>query len=528
MLNNLFKRIQRNISNKDNALSFFLGLALVLCYAPFSYYWLLAVILPTWLYSLQGKSTKDATKQGFIFALGWFSAGISWVHVSIDQFGGLPLVISLLLMLLLCLYLALFLALACNLAARFSHQQQLNLWLLLPFWLLAEFLRGVFLTGFPWLTLGYSQIDGPLAAFAPIIGEKGLSALVLIISIAVVYLIKRRKTFLNIALLITISITSAALQNTTWISPTGKSIQTVLVQGNIKQAMKWAPELTWPSMLKYLDLTRQHYPADIVIWPESAITAVEPSTQAQDFLQLAQSSALLNNSAIVSGIIDYNINTKNYYNNLVVLGKHSVDDEQGSYHYNNKNRYAKHHLLPIGEFVPFADWLRPLAPIFNLPMSAFSRGEYVQKNLIANGYHLLPLICFEVAFAEQLSANFSNKTDLLLTVSNDAWFGDSHGPHQHLDIVRMRALEFGRPFLRATNNGITAAVNHHGEIIKQIPQFEEAVLSVSVQLVTGLTPYARYTRIIDFSIPLLLLAFALMRQLFYRKHETSKNNTPIT
>ncbi|ARD43298.1 apolipoprotein N-acyltransferase [Colwellia sp. PAMC 21821] len=513
MLKKMFQRIHRNITDKENALSFFLGLALVLCYAPFSYYWLMAILLPTWLYTLQGKSAKAAAKQGFIFAFGWFSAGISWVHVSIDQFGGLPLAVSILLMFFLCLYLALFLALACYFAARFSYQNKLNLWLLLPFWLLAEFLRGVLLTGFPWLTLGYSQIDGPLAAFAPVIGEKGISALIISISIAIVYIIKQQKRYLHLALLAGISVASLALQNTAWVNPTGKSVKTVLVQGNIKQAMKWAPELTWPTMLKYLDLTRQHYPADIIIWPESAITAVEPSTQAQEFLEIAQSSAALNNSAIISGIIDYNFNSKNYYNNLIVLGKESPDDDQGSYQYNNENRYAKHHLLPIGEFVPFADWLRPLAPFFNLPMSSFSRGEYVQKNLRANGYQLLPLICFEVAFAEQLSANFSNQTDLLLTVSNDAWFGDSHGPHQHLEIVRMRALEFGRPFLRATNNGITAVIDHQGDILKKIPQFEQAVLSTQVPLVTGLTPYARYTRIIDFTIPLLLLLLALIRRL---------------
>ncbi|SEK36724.1 apolipoprotein N-acyltransferase [Colwellia chukchiensis] len=461
---------------------------------------------------MQGKAPKAAAKQGFIFALAWFSAGISWVHVSIDQFGGLPLAVSILLMLLLCLYLALFLTLACYLAARFSHQQQLNLWLLLPIWLFAEFLRGVFLTGFPWLTLGYSQIDGPLASFAPVIGEKGITALVIIISIVIVELIKQRQVLLNISLLALISMASVIFQQLTWVQTTGKTVKTLLVQANIKQEMKWAPELTWPSMLKYLDLTRQHYPAELIIWPESAITAVEPSHQAQDFLQLAQSSALLNNSAIISGIIDYNLATKNYYNNILVLGKSSADDSQGSYHYNNQNRYSKHHLLPIGEFVPFGDWLRPLAPFFNLPMSSFSRGNYVQNNLTANGYQLLPLICFEVAFAEQLSANFSEQTDLLLTVSNDAWFGDSHGPHQHLEIVRMRALEFGRPFLRATNNGITAVVDHQGQISHQIPQFQEAVLTADVALVSGLTPYARYTRFIDFSIPLLLLTFAVLRQ----------------
>jgi len=517
MLNNIARRIYQNITHKQNVLSFSLGLALVLCYAPFSYYWLMALILPTWLYSLQGKSSRDATKQGFIFAFGWFSAGISWVHVSIDQFGGLPLAISLLLMLLLCLYLALFLAFACYLAALFSYQKQLNLWLLLPFWLLSEFLRGVFLTGFPWLTLGYSQIDGPLATFAPIVGEKGLSALILIISIAVVYVIKQRRIMLNIALLAMVSASYLALHNSAWVSQTGKSVNVMMVQGNIKQEMKWEPELTWPSMLSYLDLTRKHYPAELIIWPESAITAVEPSRQAQDFLQIAQSSAALNNSAIITGIIDYNINNKNYYNNLIVLGKSTIEDEQGSYQYNNLNRYSKHHLLPIGEFVPFADWLRPIAPFFNLPMSSFSRGEYVQKNLLANGLNLLPLICFEVAFSEQLSANFSNQTDLLLTVSNDAWFGDSHGPHQHLDIVRMRALEFGRPFLRATNNGITAAIDHQGNVIKKIPQFEEAVLKVQVPLTTGLTPYASYSTIIDFIIPLLFLVLALFRQWYYKK-----------
>lgn len=512
MLSKFFKPMISNLTAKENILSFFLGLALVFCYAPFSYYWLVAIVLPAWLYTVQGKSAKAAAKQGFTFAFGWFSAGISWVHVSIDQFGGLPLPVSILLMVLLCLYLALFLALACYLAARFSTKHKLNLWLLLPFWLLSEFLRGVFLTGFPWLTLGYSQIDGPLAVFAPIIGEKGISALVIIICIAIVAVIKQQSRNLNLAIIASITALSLLLQNTLWVSPTGQTVNTVMVQGNIKQELKWEPELTQPTMLKYLDLTRQHYPADIVIWPESAITAVEPSIQAQNFLEIAQNSALVNNSAIISGIIDYNFNTKNYYNNLIVLGKKLAEDEQGSYLYNNENRYAKHHLLPIGEFVPFADWLRPLAPFFNLPMSSFSRGDYVQNNLIANGFHLLPLICFEVAFAEQLSANFTDQTDLLLTVSNDAWFGDSHGPHQHLDIVRMRALEFGRPFLRATNNGITAVIDHQGNILKQIPQFEQAVLKAQVPLVTGFTPYARYTRIIDFAIPLLLLLLIAFRQ----------------
>ena len=278
-----------------------------------------------------------------------------------------------------------------------------------------------------------------------------------------------------------------------------------MVQGNIEQSIKWAPEQEWPTMLKYLDLTRVNYDADIIIWPESAIPAMEATSQ--DYLTTVNRSALLNDSAIITGIINYNFETKQYFNSLITLGKKYDDDHQG-YFYNHSNRYSKNHLLPIGEFVPFQEWLRPLAPFFNLPMSSFSRGDYVQEKLVAKNLHLLPLLCFEIAFPHQLAANLTPNTNLLLTVSNDAWFGGSHGPHQHMEIARMRALEFGRPLLRSTNNGITAVVDHKGHFIERIPQFEEAVLKVNVPLVSGNTPYSQWPRLILFLlivIPLFLV-----------------------
>lgn len=512
MLGQFSHLLKRNMISPNNIISFILGLCLVFSYAPFSHYWLVFIILPTWLFRIRKASIREATKQGFIFAFGWFSAGISWVHVSIDQFGGLPLVASLLLMLLLCLYLAIYPAIACYCSAKFSHSKTINLYLFVPFWLICEFLRGVMLTGFPWLTLGYSQIDSPLSAYAPIIGESGISALILIICVSLVYIVTKVHRLAHSLIVISVCILTFVFHNISWVKESRNTVNTLLVQGNIEQALKWAPEQTWPSMLSYLDLTRQHYPADIIVWPESAITAVEPSIQAQEFLQIVQSSLLLNDSSLITGIIDYDADARRYFNNLIVLGQHAKKDQIGSYQYNNLNRYSKHHLLPIGEFVPFADWLRPIAPFFNLPMSSFSRGHYQQKNLVANGYQVLPLICFEVAFADQLSANFSEQTQLLLTVSNDAWFGDSHGPHQHLDIVRMRAKEFGRPFLRATNNGITAVIDHHGNVVNRIPQFETNVLTTQVNLVSGTTPYARFTTIIDYGIPTLLLLFAVLYQ----------------
>lgn len=487
------------LRNKDYWLCFIAGLSLVLAYAPFSQWYIVLLIPAIVFHKIQQQTPRKAAKLIGIFSFGWFASGISWIHVSIDQFGGLPLAVSLSLMLLLCFYLALFSALAAYLTAKCSSKQQLNLWLLPSFWLISEYLRSVVLTGFPWLSLGYSQIDSPLASFAPLIGEVGISALVITINICLVKIFNSIKLNNNqniafpIMLIFSLGILSYIFSKITWVQPTGQKTKIALIQGNIEQSIKWAPEQEWPTMLKYLDLTRMNYDADIIIWPESAIPTMEPT--AQDYLTTVNRSALLNNSAIITGIINYNFESREYFNSLIVLGNKQRGDEQG-YYYNHSNRYSKNHLLPIGEFVPFQEWLRPLAPLFSLPQSSFTRGQYVQKNLIANDLHILPLLCFEIAFPHQLAANLTNQTDLLLTVSNDAWFGNSHGPHQHMEIARMRALEFGRPLLRSTNNGITAVVDHQGEFIDRIPQFQERVLKAEVPLVSGKTPYSQRPRLI--------------------------------
>ena len=494
----LYSRFKKILSSKEYWLCFVTGLSLVFAYAPFSQ-WYLALFLPALVFNrVQQQTPKKSAKLIGVFAFGWFASGISWVHVSIDQYGGLPLIVSLGLMLLLCMYLALFPAFAAYLTARFSSKQQLNLWLLPSFWLFSEFLRSVVLTGFPWLSLGYSQIDSPLASFAPVIGEVGLTALVITINICLVKIFhavklnNNKNTSLPIALIVLLSILNFVFTKVTWVQTTGATTKVALVQGNIAQSIKWAPEQEWPTMLKYLDLTRVNFDADIIIWPESAIPAIEPTVQ--DYLTTVNRSALLNNSTIITGILNYNFESKESFNSLVVLGE-KQGDEQG-YYYNHSNRYSKNHLLPIGEFVPFQEWLRPLAPLFNLPQSSFTRGSYVQNNLIANKLHILPLLCFEIAFPHQLAANLTKQTDLLLTVSNDAWFGGSHGPHQHMEIARMRALEFGRPLLRSTNNGITAVVDHKGKFIARVPQFEELVLKAEVPLVSGETPYSQWPRAI--------------------------------
>ncbi len=167
-----------------------------------------------------------------------------------------------------------------------------------------------------------------------------------------------------------------------------------------------------------------------------------------------------------------------------------LDDD--TYQYGGENRYQKHHLLPIGEFVPFEDILRPIAPLFNLPMSSFSRGGYQQPNLEANNRKLSMAICYEIAFPQQVRDNTFEDTDFLVTISNDTWFGDSHGPWQHMQISRMRALELQRPLLRATNNGVTAIVDEFGQFIEKAPQFKAATVSAELYPVNGDTWYKRF------------------------------------
>ena len=491
----------------QNWLSFTAGLIMVFAYAPYSQWWLSFIALGCWGALIHRQSPKLAAKRSYLFGLGWFGAGISWVHVSIDQFGGLPLIASLSLMALLCAYLALFPALTGYLTVRLSTNRHLNLLLLPSCWLFTEWLRGWLLTGFPWLSIGYSQLNSPLASLAPIIGEVGISFMMLVVVTSTLSLYFKQQIKLATSLLLTSALSLLISQQFTFVNPTGETKSVALVQGNITQELKWAPEQEWPSMLKYLDLTRANYDADLIVWPESAIPKVEPL--AGEFLDMANSAAALNDTAIITGIINYNFESKEYFNSLIVLGKEQATDTSGSYYYPNANRFYKHHLLPIGEFVPFQEWLRPIAPFFNLPMSSFTRGDYVQPNLMANGLSITPLICFEIAFAEQLYANFKSDTDMLLTVSNDAWFGTSHGPHQHMEIAQMRALEFGRPLVRSTNTGITAAVNHEGQFIARIPQFEEQVLKTDIPLVTGFTPFSQYQRYPTYAIAIILLLFII-------------------
>ncbi len=484
-------------------LVFLAGLSNVLAFAPWNL-WPVSLLSPFVLLLVVRASKFDkvplnkrdrrrrrsrrAATAGFIYGLGWFGAGISWVHVSIASFGGLPLAASLTLIGLLVVYLSLFPTLATYLLARFFRQDQ---WLFAfpALWFTVEWLRSWLLTGFPWLSLGYSQITSPLASWAPLIGEAGITTLMLLFATGLYVIAAHFKKLKALYLLVGICVATTIVNQLNWVTKTGDSTSVVMVQGNVKQELRWVPENELPTMEMYYRLTEPYLGTDLIIWPEAGIPRIEP--MAVEFLDDLDNTLAANGSTLITGIIDYNFESRDIYNSLIVVGRKSAQDNLGHYIYPHSNRYYKHHLLPIGEFVPFEDFLRPLAPIFDLPMSSFSRGDEVQTNLIANGRKLASAICFEIAFPGQIRKNIHPETNFILTVSNDAWFGDSIGPLQHMEIAQMRALEFGRPVLRSTNNGLTGISDERGTLVASIPQFTRQVLQHKVEHVSGTTPFTR-------------------------------------
>jgi len=490
-------------------------------FAPYNQQWLVPLALMglfALLHTCSDAKPKKHFQLGLSFGFGLFITGLRWVHVSLESYGGLPLIVTLLLIVVLALYLAIYPALACYLLGRFKHESPIfNVILFTSAWVVTEYIRGVFLTGFPWLSLGYSQTQGLFSPFASVFGLLGLTALICLLATLGFYALTRSK--LCVVTLVIVFTGAQYITSQPALIEQEESVNLALVQGNITQSAKWDAKAMWPTITRYMDLSREHFDSDVIIWPEAAMPAVEGWVS--DYLKLMDSSASFNDSAIITGIIGRTLKTNNqqaqqpqspspkthdYFNAIMTVGNPSDSRNiDGIYRTNHSNRYYKHQLLPIGEFVPFETLLRPLAPLFNLPMSSFSRGQWAQNNLTARGFTFAPAICYEIAFGELVRANMTPDTNFLLTISNDAWFGQSIGPHQHMQIAQMRAIELGRPLIRVTNTGITAVVNTDGSIAKQLPQFEEAVLRANVHVVTGETFFYRHGQALVLNVFLALL-----------------------
>jgi len=481
------------------------GLALPLAFAPFGLFPLAVISLAVLFALWEQGSARRGFVLGYLFGIGYFGLGASWVAVSMYRFGGMGVTLSLLSTLLFVLILAAYPAISGWLYRRHfsSLPAALRLLLVLPaLWGLLEWSRGWVLTGFPWLALGYSQTDAPLAGVAPLLGVYGVSWLVTL-SAGLLVLAWRMpaRRWLPLLSLLAIWLAGAGLARLEWSTAVGGPLRASLIQGNVPQNLKWLPEQRQPTIDLYTRLSRQHWAdSDLVIWPETALPAYYH--QAERFLQGLAGEAARHGSNLILGLpVRPASAPETYYNSVVAM----TDPPQV---------YNKHHLVPFGEYIPLKWLLGSLLDILRVPMADFSRGAASQPPLSVAGQKIAVSICYEDAFGEEVIRALPQAT-VLLNVSNDAWFGDSLAPHQHLQMARMRSIETARPMFRATNNGISALIDHRGRVSARSPQFEVFVLSGSLQPRSGATPY-----VLGGNYPLLALLLAcLLLALFSRRRQ---------
>lgn len=454
------------------------GALLACAFAPLQW-WLLAILCPAvliWLWD--GARPREAAWLGFCFSAGTFAAGTYWLYVSIHIFGQAPIYIAAVLMVALVAIMALYHAALGYVVARWLPAEGALRWLVaIPAaWMLIEWWRGWFLSGFSWLSLGYSQTDTWLARLAPVAGVYGISAALLVCAGALVALVRgTRRTRIVAGTAFTVPwIAGAALGSIDWTRTSGPPVTVAVVQGAIPQDQKWLESNEKTTLDLYQRLTETVLGTRLIVWPESAPPVAV--NEIVDYITNLYREAHSHNSAWVTGVVRFSDEGDEGYNSIMALdGKLSW--------------YNKDHLVPFAEFFPVPSYVRSWLRLHSLPYSDFTPGGEDQPPLPAAGLKLGATICYEDAYGSYM-IRVLPAADALVNVTNDAWFGHSSARYQHFQITRMRAIEAGRYLIRAANDGISAVIGPHGEVVARAPEFTPFVLKSAVTPRSGLTPYA--------------------------------------
>ncbi len=473
-----------------------------LAFAPYGWWPLcfisIAILFCLWMYSERGV----ATRLGFMFGIGMFGVGTSWVYNSLHHFGNMPSVLAVLCTAVFVLVLSLFPTAAGYLQACFrkkSHHNQAiiarAIFIMPACWLFFEWLRGFFLTGFPWLTTGYAMIDTPIAAFAPIGGVYLVGMLALLTTGAVVaaLLDLSKGGALALFILVLVWFEGWQLTGAAWTTAHNDPISVAIVQNNVPLQLKWDVGHQQRIIDDYFTQSALHRDVDLVVWPEAAVSDYIDRLQL-DFYQKIQSHP----ADFIFGILSRKQSDDGWlsYNSVAAIGAQTT-------------MYHKRQLVPFGEFIPLPSLFQPLMQMADIPMSNFTQGAIQQNPVLAAGTSFAVSICYEEAFPRFGHREIPN-TGVLLNVSEDSWFGDSLAPHQRLQMARFRALESGRPMIRASNNGLSGVIDWLGGRDMIAPQFVKTVVTAQVQPRTGTTLYVMYG-----DYPILFIALILLISGFF-------------
>jgi apolipoprotein N-acyltransferase len=484
------------------------GALLSCAFAPLNW-WPLAVLSPAllmWLW--QGATPRVGALLGFWFNAGTFAAGTYWLYISIRIFGEAPLWIAFLLMIALIVIMGLYHAALGYVVTRWLPATGAVRWLLgVPAaWLLIEWWRGWFLSGFSWLSLGYSQTDTLLASYAPIAGVYGISAMLLLSAGAATAMIcgTSRVRIVGAIVFVAPWLAGAALRSVEWTSTSGAPVSVAVVQGNISQDQKWLDKNQDTILQLYRDLTEKSLGTQLIVWPESAVPDL--ANNQIPYISALYHETRAHDSALVFGILRESDAGEHYYNSVL-----SLDKKVGW--------YDKDHLVPFAEFFPVPRFVRSWLRLLSLPYSDFTRGGANQPPLPAAGLELGATVCYEDAYGSAMLPVLHQAT-ALVNVTNDAWFGHSTARYQHFQIARMRALEAGRYMIRAANNGVSGVIGPHGEVVALAPEFQTYVLHSSVTPRSGLTPYARVGNWLILFLAIAALGCALWVRRVYGRRPT--------
>lgn len=459
-----------------------LGVVLTFAFAPYEIFPLAvmapAALLALWLHV----SPKRAAFLGLVFGMGYFGAGVYWVYHSVHTFGDVSVFLSVIVTGALIFFLSLFPALTGYVTNRyFPVNSTAKLVYAFPaIWVATEWLRSCLFTGFPWLLVGYSQSNSPLKGYAAVLSVFGVSLAVIMSSALLVnawlqYKGKNyRSLYLNVFAVIVIWTVGNLLSLIPWTRPIGNPVTVALVQGNIPQALKWSPEHLNLSLDTYAKLTEPLWGKNtLIIWPEAAVPL--PIHEAAPFIQDMDNKARASGSTLLLGV-PIELPNGGFYNAIVALGG---DDKQ---------LYAKRLLVPFGEYIPLTGLLSNLLNFMKVPLPDTVAGKPNQGPMLIGDLKILPSICYEIAFPELFKTD-DKSISMLLTLTNDAWFGESNAEAQHLQMAQMRAMELGRPALFVSNDGITAIIDPYGKIEETAPQREALVLKGTIQPRFGATPW---------------------------------------